>query len=353
MLRIFFVFLVCTFSAADIFIPFNNGTLDLQPVSGAVSEAVKNAVNKIADPVVKELLVTMSREFARFSLRLEFFTMATGNHLNIPIPTDGTDLDLEYHEIATAATFFWQRLSFMEVVEEAITNATVEVIQSADDLLEDLSVKNETKMHTILKQVVQHVNLTLSQDPDLQKHYHSLKKKLGAFFRVNRHEMTPDLRRTLTLPPDFYRWFSIPLIKRYVINKIFLIHCMHHQFSAFHKSASDERHLLARSLIRLSKDRRKRVKVQKLYYESLRATADALVSNMTKEADGGRDGSAHGGFLDELAKYSDGITSYLFFVLNDKIKSDPVLKRDVENAQAVIKRNKNAFTSHRIDYWPL
>lgn len=315
-------------------------------VMNIVSHKIKDSVNNIIDPVWKELLLTVSREFTRFALRLEFFTIAAGGHLTMPVPEE--QADNEFHEIAVAVTELWLKLNTMERVEEIITNATKEVLKDSEDTLLDLNQNEIRKMTKTLKLMFERINTTMCEDPELYPKYLGIKKMIKKSSTLNASEHVTYLKEKPRSMAEEYKifknWFAIPRIKKFLVNKMFLMRCT--KYSNLNLNTDEQNHyILGRALITLARESTRRKRVQRTYYEAIKKTSQKLVSNIQNE-------HVYNGFLGELTKYSDKILILLFNELEKQINKDPAMTATFQVIKQQIIKDCRTNT-YQIDYWPL
>lgn len=326
----------------------NNSTLlansFANSIMNSLSRTISNTMKRIADPVMKEMLVTVSREFTRFALRLEFFTIAAGSHLAVPEPAG--NVDMKYHKIAAATVELWLRLNTMERVEEILTNATSEALKSANDVMSDPKYSETDKMRTTLKFVFERVDAMLREDQELHPKYLGIRKRVMKSFSLSGHKMYIKQKPKSTEEENkvFEEWFSIPKIKKLLVNKMFLMQCMK-RFTSNSSRDEYERYVLGRALVALSKEATKRKRVQTGYYKAVRKTAAKLMPYVENER-------VYSGFLGELSKYANDIVITLFSKLEKHFKKDTVIKADLKAMKQRV-RASDDWHAYHIDYWPL
>lgn len=311
-----------------------------------VSHKIKDSVNNIVDPVWKELLLTVSREFTRFALRLEFFTIAAGGHLTVLVPEEHADK--EFHEIALAVTELWLKLNTMERVEEIITNATREVLKDSEDILLDLNQNEIRKMTKTLKLMFERINMTVCEDPELYPKYLGIRKMIKKSSTFNASGQVTYLKEKPRSMAEEYKifknWFAIPRIKKLLVNKMFLMRCT--KYSNLNLNTDEQNdYILGRALITLARESTRRKQVQRIYYEAIRKTSQKLVPNIQNE-------HTYNGFLGELTKYSDKILILLFNELENQINKDPAMTALLELIKQQIIKDGYRNT-YKVDYWPL
>lgn len=187
-------------------------------------------------------------------LRLEIFTIASGNHFTIP-PSD-TKLDEDLHRGAQALTRLWTRLATMERMDTIINNATVEVASHTTEDFPDQKI-----VQALLKNIEQR----LKDEPSMYHDYWTFKNTTSAsvlhscklFFKVE--EFNDDQHEEV-----FMNWVAQATMKKYFVNKLFL------QQSVRGKDTQELNYFrIAKSLMRLAQNENWTSIVQQIYDETI------------------------------------------------------------------------------------
>lgn len=208
--------------------------------------------------LVAHLVYYLRKHAISAILRLEMFTIGSGNHFTIP-PLDA-NLDEDLHRGAQALARLWTRLATMERMDNIINNATVEVaLHSAEDFPDQ----------KIVEALFKSIEQRLKAEPNMYHQYWAFKNTTSAvrhscklFFKV---EDFNDEQ----YEEAFMDWIVQPTMKKYFVNKLFL------QQSVRGKSFRDVEYFkMAKSLMRLAQNENWTSTAQRIYDETVDEIAE-------------------------------------------------------------------------------
>lgn len=273
-------------------------------------------------------------------LRLEFFTIASGDHLGLVPVEQEPNVDAEHHNIAMAISDLWLKLPTMVQIEEIIKNVTAELVKTFDP-------KEPCTRTNIMKLFFDIMEAKLAANPQLYVAYREAKFNTENRNKIDGHKTY--FVSTVSKQEEkeiFTQWFMRPRIRRFLVNKLFLQESANR--SDLQTDSNEyERYILARSILELSKNTNFTDEVQRIYDEVISEIADHFAPHNHRF-------KSPACFFGEFnsGEFANKTAPVLFQKLADKLDSRmniqfKEMKMNIRERRSLLERTIS------VDYWPV